>query len=288
MRQNTGTVFHLIKNLLKKYTPERIKQKSIARVMESYDMVADQNEKFFLLIYNHFIEKRIEQVFRDNKINILDAGCGQGRIAIPLAKQGHSVTGIELSPKVADLARKYALRENISLDLITGDLKEQIKKIESAKFDCLVCTEVLYMIQDYEMILKEMVRVLKPGGLLFLSLRPRLFYIRNLTMNKDFEQAARLAVNNECFLNGGWLNCLSKSEMIKLFIENKLSGIEVRGIGVLSGISGDPQAQVVIPGNLDEKQQNLLFQMELKLSSDFPENGRYVLISGINNESRDD
>jgi len=39
---------------------------------------------------------------------ILDAGCGTGRVAIELARRGHSVVGVDLDPSMLDAARRKA------------------------------------------------------------------------------------------------------------------------------------------------------------------------------------
>lgn len=273
--------FAISNRLLELILPERAWTRSIKRVMEHYDMVKENNEKFFSSLYMHFIEYRIHEIFGQNKIKILDAGCGQGRLSIPLAKKDHYVTGIDLSPKVIDLARKYAFEEGIEIEFLTGDLANEIKKIKSEIFDCVICTEVLYMMKDYEMIIMDLVRLIKSGGILFLSLRPKLFYIMYCIANNNIEEAAKLVLSDNCYINDGRLNCQSKSEMIEMLKRNKLTDIELRGIGILSGIMGDPQSKFVVPTKLDKANWELLLKMEMKLSKEFCENGRYILISGI-------
>lgn len=44
---------------------------------------------------------------------ILDLGCGAGRVAIPLAKRGFNVVGVDISPSMLDHAQDYARREGL-------------------------------------------------------------------------------------------------------------------------------------------------------------------------------
>ncbi len=63
---------------------------------------------------------------------ILDAACGTGRVLLPLAEAGHSVTGVDLSPAMLEIARsrlgKGPLARRIRLvcaDLRSMELREQ-------------------------------------------------------------------------------------------------------------------------------------------------------------------
>lgn len=262
-------------------SPEEVHLSNIVETMKHYDMVQEESEKFFCLLYMHFIEKRLHEIFGDRNIKILDAGCGQGRMAIPLAKMGHRVTGIDLSSDVVDLAKKYAIDAKVNLDLFSGNIEEELKKFPAREFDCVICIEVLYMLKNYQSIVSDLVRLIKPVGLLFLSLRPKLFYVFHGLMNGNFGQAARLVLHNECFINHRQLNCLDKSEMIELLSLNGIRDIETNGIGILSGIEGDPQAQFVVPSKINRTYWDLLYQMEIKLSEKYCENARYILISGV-------
>lgn len=70
--------------------------------------------------------------------DVLDIGCGPGRFAVAFAGQVNSVTGIDFSPKMIDLAKDYAVcerKDNISFkqrDFHTMDIEEE--KLEN-KFD---------------------------------------------------------------------------------------------------------------------------------------------------------
>ena len=56
---------------------------------------------------------------------ILDAGCGTGRLLIPLAKAGYAVTGVDRSADMLRLARANLAREGMTGDvgLLQGDLR---------------------------------------------------------------------------------------------------------------------------------------------------------------------
>ncbi len=52
---------------------------------------------------------------------ILDLGCGTGSISVLLAEMGHSVTGIDLSPRMIEQATAKAHRHAVAIDVRIGD-----------------------------------------------------------------------------------------------------------------------------------------------------------------------
>lgn len=54
---------------------------------------------------------------------ILELGCGTGRVAIPLARDGHDVVGLDRSEAMLARAERHARREGVSLRLVEGDMR---------------------------------------------------------------------------------------------------------------------------------------------------------------------
>jgi len=88
---------------------------------------------------------------------VLDVGCGLGefgqRVQDELAAE---VVAIDLSPRMVALSRQRGL------DARVGDIEHL--ELEDASFDCVVANWVLYHVPDLERGLRELVRVLEPGG----------------------------------------------------------------------------------------------------------------------------
>jgi SAM-dependent methyltransferase len=267
-------------------SPDWARYRRITRVARQYDMAKEENEKFFLRLYLHHIGARLERAFGERKVRILDAGCGQGRLTIPLAKRGYEMTGVDLSHQAIDSARQYAREEGLEIDFLPGSIEEHISHFRPESFDSVISTEVLYMVKDYEKDVADLIGLLKPGGLLVLSLRPRLFYALLFLLNRRMEEARRLVLNDERYINNGALNCQNRTEMTSLLERNGIGQIEMKGIGILSGIPGDPQACFAIPTEFDHGERDSLFEMEIRLGDEFQESGRYVLLSGIKNGNR--
>ena len=54
---------------------------------------------------------------------ILELGCGTGRVAIPLAQDGHEVVGLDRSEAMLARAERHARREGVNLRLVEGDMR---------------------------------------------------------------------------------------------------------------------------------------------------------------------
>jgi len=93
---------------------------------------------------------------------ILDAGCGSGRNMVELARRG-TVTGIELAPASLQLARARGAGE-----VLPGSLAEPLP-FADATFDLAVALDVLEHVGDDEAALRELARVLAPGGRLLVT-----------------------------------------------------------------------------------------------------------------------
>lgn len=91
---------------------------------------------------------------------ILDAGCGAGPLYEALRERGASVTGIELSAKMLELARK---RLGEDADLRQADVGSPLPFPDEA-FDDVVACLVLHYLEDWTAPLAELRRVLVPGG----------------------------------------------------------------------------------------------------------------------------
>jgi len=55
---------------------------------------------------------------------VLELGCGSGRVAVPLASDGHRVVGLDRSPAMLERARARAARSAVELELHEGDVRD--------------------------------------------------------------------------------------------------------------------------------------------------------------------
>jgi ubiquinone/menaquinone biosynthesis C-methylase UbiE len=95
----------------------------------------------------------------------LEVAIGTG-LNIPLYEKSVSLTGIDLSPEMLDIARRRAAGAGREVHLQEGDA--HMLPFPDASFDTVVCTYSLCNIPDPHVAVGEMKRVLRPAGRLIL------------------------------------------------------------------------------------------------------------------------
>jgi len=93
---------------------------------------------------------------------VLDVGCGQGMDLIGYARAGAHVTGIDLTPRHAELARSHLDALGLHGEVVVGDAESM--PFADASFDRVSSNGVLHHTPDMGAALREIQRVLRPGG----------------------------------------------------------------------------------------------------------------------------
>jgi ubiquinone/menaquinone biosynthesis C-methylase UbiE len=93
---------------------------------------------------------------------VLDIACGAGELSLAIARRGGEVYGIDMSAAAIDYARGLSKRAGIAGRFEIGDA-ESLPYADSF-FDKIVCSSSLEHFTDDGRALREMTRVLKPGG----------------------------------------------------------------------------------------------------------------------------
>lgn len=99
--------------------------------------------------------------------HLLEVGSGSGILCRMLAsylQPGGSVLGVDISPEMIAEARKYALAEGTNDGVTFETAKAEALPYPNARFDGAVAARLLLHGVDPEAIIREMKRVVKPGG----------------------------------------------------------------------------------------------------------------------------
>jgi len=91
---------------------------------------------------------------------VLEVGVGTGRYAVPLQKSGIEVVGVDIAPRMVARGLEKGLR-----DVVFADGAQLPFRDES--FDATTTNHVLHLVADWQTVLREIGRVLRPDGSYF-------------------------------------------------------------------------------------------------------------------------
>jgi len=151
------------------------KRSDIAWNIKTHNKVAEKYEKIHGEIYNEVEQKRLlnkliyavscVQTDTDEKI-ALDFGCGAGNLTSHLSSLGYNVLASDISQGFLDLIASRLYKTKIKTIQLNGF---DLSNIPDNSVDMVATYSVLHHVPDYLSILKEFIRVLKPGGIVFID-----------------------------------------------------------------------------------------------------------------------
>ncbi len=113
-----------------------------------------------------YFKRIMDELKLDYKhLNVLDVGCGGGILAEEFAGLGMHVVGIDPSTESLKTAEKHARENHIPIQYLKGN-GEDIPLLDET-FKVVYCCDVLEHVQDLPKVIREIARVLKPGGYFF-------------------------------------------------------------------------------------------------------------------------
>ena len=98
---------------------------------------------------------------------LLDVGCGSGQSAIPAAKNGLRVTGIDIADNLIQYARNRCIKENIDANFDVGDAENL--PYENNSYDVAISMIGAMFAPQPDQVVNEFARVIKSGGQLFMA-----------------------------------------------------------------------------------------------------------------------
>jgi ubiquinone/menaquinone biosynthesis C-methylase UbiE len=98
---------------------------------------------------------------------VLDVATGTGNLAIPLARSGCEVTGVDIATNLLEQAQARAAAEGLTITFDEGDAERM--PYADARFDAVVTMFGAMFAPRPEIVASELARVLKPGGRLAMA-----------------------------------------------------------------------------------------------------------------------
>lgn len=136
---------------------------------------------------------------------VLDVACGTGMVSFALASQAREVVGIDISPGMLAKARALRHRRGIhNVHFVLGQAEPL--PFHDEQFDVVVCRLAIHHFPQPEREIREMARVLKPGGRLVIS----------DTVSAEDERDARLHNALERLRDPSHARMLSQTELMRL------------------------------------------------------------------------
>lgn len=93
---------------------------------------------------------------------VLDVACGTGNLAIPAARAGAQVTGLDIAPNLIEQARKRAAEEGLQAAFEEGDAEHL--PYPDAHYDLVMTMFGAMFAPRPELVASELARVCRPGG----------------------------------------------------------------------------------------------------------------------------
>lgn len=141
------------------------------RTSGSYRRFAEYYDFIYHDIVNYagdvaFLESVFGRWMKAKPRAVLDIGCGTGNHDLPLARRGHEVTGLDLSPAQLRIARRKARDAHLSIRFVRGDMRSFDL---GRTYDAAICMfgAFGYLLEPTDVVrcLRSLRRHLRPGGL---------------------------------------------------------------------------------------------------------------------------
>ncbi|MCS7197920.1 MAG: methyltransferase domain-containing protein [Candidatus Bipolaricaulota bacterium] len=175
-------------------------------VQEEFDRQAERWFRRQLSPYERAMLEQIAQLAQVGPADrVLDVACGTGLVSFVLAPYAREVVGIDISPGMLAKAREIRHRREVrNVHFVLGEAEHM--PFKDGEFDVVVCRLAIHHFPQPERELREMVRVLKPGGRLVIS----------DTVSSEDEREARLHNALERLRDPSHARMLAPTELVHL------------------------------------------------------------------------
>lgn len=102
-----------------------------------------------------------------NPVDVVDIGCGAGTQSLMWAESGHRVSSIDINASLVEIAKNRFAEKRLLARFDIGTATSL--PYRDASFDVVLIPELLEHVEDWQAVLDEAVRVLRPQGIIYLS-----------------------------------------------------------------------------------------------------------------------
>ncbi len=191
-------------------------------------------------------------------LQVLDMGCGGGLACEFLAKQGAIATGIDVSPESIQVAQDHAHQQGLSIPYHCG-VAEELPFPENC-FDVVVCCDVLEHVNNYQKVIAETYRVLKPKGLFLFD-----------TLNRTVKSKVIMIWLMEDILKRlpkglhDWHKFIKPKALITTLQQSDFQEILIKGFDLTGGMSLETLKNVFLKGltQTNSEQNSALFSIKI-------------------------
>ncbi len=149
---------------------QKIEEMDVSSRKEFYDYYAEESLSEGTLNRLQNIKNTVTRTLGDKAretLDVVDIGCGAGTLSRLWAEDGHRVFGLDINQPLIELAQQRADEEGSDIQYSVGTANDL--PWESASKDVCLVPELLEHVTDWQTCLDEFARILKPGGVLYLS-----------------------------------------------------------------------------------------------------------------------
>ena len=254
------------------YRPEDISRQFDEYGMKEWErLTATPVDEISLYLHTHYLQKYIQAGWR-----VLDVGAGAGRFTQVLAELGARITVADISQEQITLNQRMAAQLGFTKAVDTWQVMDicDMSRFDSSSFDCVVAYggPFSYVLDQRDVALRECLRVLKPGGVLLLSVMSLWGTAhRHLTgvlaVPAEFNQLVTslgdITAATIPGRNGNWMHLFRASELREWL---QTAGLEVLDMSASGCLAVGLEESLVEIRNTPGKWQELL-RMELEASA---------------------
>lgn len=130
-------------------------------------------------------ERFVERRHLRRGSDVLDVACGTGNVAIPAARTGAKVTGVDIAANLLEQARARAAEEGLTADFREGDA--EALPFPDAQYDAVLSMYGAMFAPRPPLVAKELTRVCRPAGFVAMAnWTPTGFVGKNFAINAKY------------------------------------------------------------------------------------------------------